>query len=516
MRILILCICIIVALQTIAQNSPNCKLLQPGKIIAQNNITKTSTPANQFVLSILETNPPNTYSNINIYKHPKWTNEKIGNTTKAVYDDEGNMYVAASSLYVSGSKLDCWRYGEIGGGADDLEAAGTIYKLNAYTGEPEVLYRVPQQQFANVPIIFITFSAMRLTGPGVSDISYNSKHQQILAANNEDGKIYQLSKDGNLIDTFDPGTLDDGSVGFTPKEERITAIASKGNLIYYAIWGNNSSYIASVKIKQNQTIQTNSAKVEKLLSDIDQISDPSLPIIQIALNDDNLMVVTQSTLLNDVTKAEENHPIIIFKEKSKKWNFAYLLNELDEQVGIHYSTISFTNDLNSYNQNNDNQGNDDDQNGNIQNEEVKIAYVTSDLYDNNYLFGVDLVESPSLSINNYEQYEIPGLLGKIQFANVVDQNKLLDPDYICTVNTKIEDGISDITIYPNPASNSFHLKGISIDDIDQIKLFDATGKLVKQVDGNFTTIRTINLLSGVYLINIIAGKEVFTEKLIIK
>ena len=163
MRILFFYLCIVCTIHALAQTQTNCKLLQPGKIIAQNNITKFSPPENQFVLSLLETNLPNTSSNIHIYNHPQWTSEQIGNTTKAVYDEEGNMYVAASSLYISDSRLDSWRYGEIGGGADDLNAAGTIYKLDAYTGAPEVLYSVPQQQRANVPIIFITFSAMRLT-----------------------------------------------------------------------------------------------------------------------------------------------------------------------------------------------------------------------------------------------------------------------------------------------------------------------------------------------------------------
>jgi len=227
----------------------NLTLLQKDNIIITNNINTTSAPIDQSVVSIVDTESGS--NPISVYSHPEWNSRQIGNLTKSIYDEEGNIYVAASSMYTSESKLNSWRYGDIGGGADDLNAAGSIYRLDAYTGEASVLTSLPQQRAALCPIIFITFSAMRLTGPGIADIAYDYENKQILAANYEDGKIYRTDKSGN-----DPGLADNDSVGFAPEAERITAIATKGNKVYYAVSTDTSSWVASYKIKNNQTVNS--------------------------------------------------------------------------------------------------------------------------------------------------------------------------------------------------------------------------------------------------------------------
>ena len=170
--------------------------------------------------------------NPTMYHHPSWVVDSIGNVFGIDTDKEGNMYAAASSHYAaafgyvlggnnSHNAKSVLRYGDIGGGADDLGAAGTVYQLDAVTGQAKVFVQLPQQRVAYTASQCESpnETTNRNTGPGLGNITYDQHHDQFFIANFEDGTIYRVDKDGNIINSFDPQTLtgftvDDGTAGW--------------------------------------------------------------------------------------------------------------------------------------------------------------------------------------------------------------------------------------------------------------------------------------------------------------
>jgi len=83
-----------------------------------------------------------------MYHHPSWTMEQIGNVYGiAINDSDGCIFLTASSNYGAGflGQPTVINYGSIGGGADDLGAAGTVYKIDGVTGQASVFAQLPQQ-----------------------------------------------------------------------------------------------------------------------------------------------------------------------------------------------------------------------------------------------------------------------------------------------------------------------------------------------------------------------------------
>ena len=170
--------------------------------------------------------------NPNAWYHSSWSVDNIGNVFGIDYDTTGNIYVTASSHYshiygyilgpdASNYTQAIIKYGDLGGGTDDLDAAGTVYKLDAVTGEASVFVQLPQQAFsfnhyaceaADPPLA-------RTTGPGLGNIVFDQANNQFFVSNFEDGKIYRIDTQGDTIHSFDPQTLGvfdpyDGTAGW--------------------------------------------------------------------------------------------------------------------------------------------------------------------------------------------------------------------------------------------------------------------------------------------------------------
>lgn len=501
----------------------NTTLLQKNNLIINNSISETSAPIDQSVVSIVNTENQPGSNPIAIYSHPQWNSQQIGNLTKSIYDEEGNIYVAASSAYVSENKINSWRYGDIGGGEDDLNAAGAIYRLDAYTGEATIFNSLPQQRVALCPIIFMTFSVQRLTGPGIADIAYDYENKQILTANNEDGKIYRTDKSGTLINEYDPGLADDGAVGFAPEPERITAIATQGNQVYYAISDSISSYIASYKIKNNQEVLPNSEQIEIMLSDILELTNPNFPITNINLAEGNLMAITQNNMLNEVTILPDNLPTIILKKSANKWQFEKLFDGSTEQLELRNKSnvqMALSEEV----------------------EETQLWYAGSDLYENNYLLHTNVEVLPDMSnplTANYSSYQLPGLLGAVKNVQFVKESKLLNSvlnnenqnegslnngnnnnnnngDDDENENSKIEPRRSEVEIYPNPADTYFQIKNLSSEDIKAIYLYNLAGELLKFSDKASTIVNVNDIEPGVYIVKVKTADNLSMKKVLVK
>ena len=156
--------------------------------------------------------------NQDMYHHPSWLVDSIGNVFGITMDNLGNIYLTASSNYSSDFFFveSVIRYGEIGGGAESVEAAGTIYRIDALTAEASVFAVLPQQayNFTNTTCEgFMTVD--RFTGPGLGNIAYHSDADIFYVTNFEDGRIYRVDNTGAILDSYDPLGLDDGGAGVT-------------------------------------------------------------------------------------------------------------------------------------------------------------------------------------------------------------------------------------------------------------------------------------------------------------
>jgi endonuclease I len=71
------------------------------------------------------------------------------------------------------------------------------------------------------------------------------------------------------------------------------------------------------------------------------------------------------------------------------------------------------------------------------------------------------------------------------------------------------------SIYPNPASNSITIKGVSLDT--QVEIYDAIGRKVQssQINVNKNTIN-VSELKGIYVVNILSQEKRITKVLVIK
>jgi gliding motility-associated-like protein len=151
-----------------------------------------------------------------MYKHPSWLVNPLGNVFGITMDNAGNIYVGASSNYSSDffTEESVIRYGDIGGGPEDLSAAGTIYRIGCTTPEPTVFAVLPQQAYSFTQTTCEGGSMLpRNTGPGLGNLVYSFQTGHIYASNFEDGRIYRLDTLGNILDSYDPLDYDDGTPG---------------------------------------------------------------------------------------------------------------------------------------------------------------------------------------------------------------------------------------------------------------------------------------------------------------
>lgn len=206
------------------QLDPSCQSIITTGIAAMTCGTTTEVPINErYTFGMMDVNGvlPATgrvdvSSQTEVYHHPSWLIDSIGNVFGITMDRCGNTYVAASSNYssyffISESVI---RYGDIGGGAESVQAAGTVYKIDGMSGQANVFAVLPQQasDFENVTCEGIS-NISRNTGPGLGNLVFSHLTKQFYVTNFEDGRIYRLDENGNILDSYDPYLYDTGAPG---------------------------------------------------------------------------------------------------------------------------------------------------------------------------------------------------------------------------------------------------------------------------------------------------------------
>lgn len=132
----------------------------------------------------------------------------------------------------------------------------------------------------------------------------------------------------------------------------------------------------------------------------------------------------------------------------------------------------------------------------------------------------DIVDDALLNKNNITHVKVIDVIGTIDpayatydsYGNMVNDpyptpfgSGGFDLDAVGVINQASlsvgDTKLSELKVYPNPASNVFNIKGVN--NVMDINIYDITGKLVKQLKN--TTLKTIdisNLKQGVYVVKV--------------
>ncbi len=142
-----------------------------------------------------------------------------------------------------------------------------------------------------------------------------------------------------------------------------------------------------------------------------------------------------------------------------------------------------------------------------------ILFYVDDVLLHASKFSNSLDYAPSINLDVFNVYGLAGFNGVTTSYFYLDNFKVTDMSASTGISN---DQISDIQIYPNPASQ--FVKVFTTDLIEQITLFDLTGKQILHefsIDQN-NTISLVGLNAGVYIIKIKSNVGIIEKKLVIQ
>lgn len=271
MLLLALSISQALAVETSSLNAPNWglapvvgTLLKPGIAVHTSGtlITPGVTADVDHSLKLFDIRAASLASNhpiqdVDSHVHHHWDTASIGNVYGLAIDNDRNIYTTASTHYGAffgwaGANQTKITFGSIGaslagdtpeidnnpGSLNDLSAAGTIYKIDAVTGNATIFATLPQQAHSFSHPAYEAGDTVALnTEPSLGNITYDPIHNQLFISNFEDGKIYRYNLNGTQLSIFDPGTADDASAGFsgtsTDPAPYGLAVNPTGTKLYY-------------------------------------------------------------------------------------------------------------------------------------------------------------------------------------------------------------------------------------------------------------------------------------------
>lgn len=248
----------------------------------------------------------------------QWTRSRLGEVFGVALDDNGNIYVTATTVY--GDFLD-------GTTNRNVTASGfhpgNIYQLDNISGAVKL--------FASLPN----------TGPGLGNICYSSTHDKLYVTNFEDGKIYVLDMAGNYV-TYDPSSfdevnksqmvLDDGTPGFAPLGERLWGIGFNEieNRLYYSVWIEDAGQLQAGRYSSTTFNTIRSVELDA----------NGIPVS----STDQSEVQMEDWASNSSTKREWSSPVsdiaftqdgtkMLLAERTMQYDFLYLDFSKSPQVG---------------------------------------------------------------------------------------------------------------------------------------------------------------------------------------
>jgi len=239
---------------------------------------------NNHVLHIVDIDGPVPPPNMNYaapkYRHPTWLQQNIGRVFGLTLDSDGNIYVAATTVY----------------GANP--SPSKIKRIDSVTGA------------------ITDFATLPNNGPAFGNLNYDCVSETIYVSSHEDGRIYQLDMSGKVVSTYrhftknvtigpanDPG---EPNGQFTPLGDRVWAVQSHAGRLYYSVWKEDtgrqnadSNEIWSVGyVDEGGVPDPATAKLEFL-------APPYLgqaysnPVTDLSFASTGWMLISQRTMIND-------------------------------------------------------------------------------------------------------------------------------------------------------------------------------------------------------------------------
>ena len=228
-------------------------LLYPGVAVITCGVIADQAANQRYVIAYIGMNagPGTSRSEItntdSTLHHTDWLVSNIGNVFgTAIKESTAEVFVTASSNYGSvfgvgaSASTSILNYGSISSPASTTEAAGRIYRLDPITGAATVFATLPQQSTTlehwdcerdNQDLDRTN------TGVGLGNIVYDEINDQFFVSNVEDGRIYRLNSSGTILDSYDPGTLDNNAAGITDLEDIPYGLAVEpgSNRLFYGL-----------------------------------------------------------------------------------------------------------------------------------------------------------------------------------------------------------------------------------------------------------------------------------------
>jgi hypothetical protein len=184
-----------------------------------------------------------------LYRHPAWLTSNIGDVFGLTLDNQGNVYVTATTSYFLKSTVTATPGNQ-----------GKIYRIDGATGLVNVFATLPNK------------------GPALGNINYSCQFDSFYVSNFADGRIYQIKKStsnpstGVVKSTFDhqTGVIDTSATAGNPEAGtnygtfsaknppgvkrggRVWGLAVFKNRLYYGVWRQDGGEHAGVDAIANE------------------------------------------------------------------------------------------------------------------------------------------------------------------------------------------------------------------------------------------------------------------------
>lgn len=255
-----------------------------------------------------------------------WTVQDVGTVFGVTLDDDGNIYLTHTSIYGPNVVFPAPIHDVLGSRAPAGQGAGAIYKINTNTGVSSHLVTLPNFLEASPATKFVNVPPTSELYPGLGNICFDCRSSNLYVSNFEDGRVYRITKNGAIVESYDHAT---GAItpwggsapesadppGWCPLGERVWAVGVNQGRLYYSIWvedlnqffgGTNrvapnysgANEIWSIPVSPTGAI-TGTAQLEITMPPDPNMGNVSNPVSDISFTDDCCMLVAERVMNDD-------------------------------------------------------------------------------------------------------------------------------------------------------------------------------------------------------------------------
>lgn len=241
-----------------------------------------------------------------------WKLERMGDVFGVTIDSLANIYVAATSVY----------------GAVTFGTAGSggIYKVNATDWSVSDFIKTDANPVYN------NNNKIPNLNSGLGNICYDKWHNQLFVTNFEDGKIYRIAMNGNILDSFDPFLPDNSVSGPVDHSERTWGVDVYGTnatdtRLYFSRWNSDLMSFDSTKFNEIWSVGLaatgNFNGVESLEIQIPHLEGMypySGPVASINFSADGKMLLAERTMAGFNVTAAHQSRVLQYKRNNQTWS----------------------------------------------------------------------------------------------------------------------------------------------------------------------------------------------------